>query len=229
MYCPKCGKENPDNAQLCHSCSSVLTSTPTQAPSPDAKTSGLAIAALVLGILSIFTLGLTAIPAIILGIIGLVRIEKSGGKLTGKGFAIGGIAVPVASLPLGLLLLAGVMTFNYRAHPVKSGIEFISEEEMVWVKCYNKSCSAEYQMGKRAYYKYVEEHGNPMAQTVAPLVCESCGSESVFRAEKCQNTNCAIVFFSGEVPNDFSDRCPKCGQSATEEIRKARMRERSGG
>jgi len=105
MYCPKCGKENPDDAQLCHSCSSVLTSTPTQAPSLGVKTSGLAIAALVLGILSFFTLGLTAIPAIILGIISLVRIEKSGGRITGRGFAIGGIVVPVLAVPVFLMII----------------------------------------------------------------------------------------------------------------------------
>ena len=105
MYCPKCGTENPEDAQSCHSCSSVLTSAPAQAPALGVKTSGLAIAALVLGILSIFTLGLTAIPAIILGIISLVRIEKSGGRITGKGFAIGGIVVPVVLVPVFLMII----------------------------------------------------------------------------------------------------------------------------
>ncbi len=105
MYCPKCGKENPDGAQLCHSCNSVLTSTPAQAPALGVKTSGLAIAALILGILSIFTLGLTAIPAIILGIISLVTIEKSGGRITGRGFAIGGIVVPVVLVPVFLMII----------------------------------------------------------------------------------------------------------------------------
>jgi len=105
MYCPKCGKENPDNAQLCHSCSSVLTSTPAQVQALGVKTSGMAIAALVLGILSIFTLGLTMIPAIILGIISLVTIEKSGGRKTGRGFAIGGIVVPVVAVPVLLMII----------------------------------------------------------------------------------------------------------------------------
>jgi len=105
MYCPKCGKENPDNAQLCHSCSSVLTSTPAQVQALGVKISGMAIAALILGILSIFTLGLTAIPAIILGIIGLVTIEKSGGRITGRGFAIGGIVVPVLAVPVLLMII----------------------------------------------------------------------------------------------------------------------------
>ena len=68
----------------------------------------MAIAALVLGIMSIFTCALTAIPAIILGIVSLVRIEKSGGSLTGRGFAIAGIVVPSVSLPL-IALLMGIM------------------------------------------------------------------------------------------------------------------------
>ncbi len=105
MYCSKCGKKNPDNAQLCHSCSSVLTSTPAQAPALGVKTSGLAIAALVLGILSFFSFGITAIPALIFGIISLVKIEKSGGRITGRGFAIAGIVTPV----LGFIPLMAIM------------------------------------------------------------------------------------------------------------------------
>jgi len=123
MYCPKCGTENPDDAQLCRSCSWVLTSTSTVASNPDAKTSGLAITSLVLGILSFCTFFLTMIPAIIFGIISLVKIEKSGGQLKGKGLAIAGIAVPSASLffmvPIMMLAilmpaLARVRMISYR-------------------------------------------------------------------------------------------------------------------
>ena len=106
MYCSECGKENPDDAQFCSSCNSALTSTPTETPAPVVKTSGMAIAALVLGILSIFTFGLTAIPALIFGIISLVIIEKSGGRITGRGFAITGIVAPVLGLvPLMAILM----------------------------------------------------------------------------------------------------------------------------
>ncbi|MBW7989430.1 MAG: DUF4190 domain-containing protein, partial [Planctomycetes bacterium] len=105
MNCSKCGKENPDGAQHCNSCGSVLTSTPTEAPGVSVKRSGMAIAALVLGILSFFTFGITALPALIFGIISLVIIEKSGGRMTGRGFAITGIVAPV----LGLLPLMGIL------------------------------------------------------------------------------------------------------------------------
>ena len=108
MYCQKCGQENPDIAQVCRACGAVLISHPIQAPGLSVKSSGMAIAAMVLGIMSIFTCALTAIPAIILGIVSLVRIEKSGGSLTGRGFAIAGIVVPSVSLPL-IALLMGIM------------------------------------------------------------------------------------------------------------------------
>jgi prepilin-type processing-associated H-X9-DG protein len=107
MYCSKCGAQNPDDAKMCHACGSGLIQS-TKAPGLVAKTSGMAVVALVLGILSIFTCGITTIPAIILGIVSLVKIERSGGSLSGTGFAIAGIVVPTALLPL-LALLIGIL------------------------------------------------------------------------------------------------------------------------
>ncbi len=105
MYCPKCGKENPDDVHLCQYCSWVLTSISITEQNPNARTSGLAITSLVLAILSFFTLFLTMIPAMIVGIVSLVKIEKSGGQLKGKGLAIAGIAAPAVMLPF----VAGMM------------------------------------------------------------------------------------------------------------------------
>jgi prepilin-type processing-associated H-X9-DG protein len=75
----------------------------------DAKTSGLAITALVLMVLSVFTCGLTALPALICGIIALVKIGNSGGQLKGKGFAIAGIVAPVVMIPIMAMQLAIMM------------------------------------------------------------------------------------------------------------------------
>jgi len=109
MYCPKCGTQNPDDAQVCRSCSGVLTRVSTMAPAPAAKTSGLAIASFVLGILSLCTFFITAIPAVILGIVSLVKISKSSGRLQGNGFAIAGIVVPAVSVIFVLPLMMGIM------------------------------------------------------------------------------------------------------------------------
>ena len=110
MYCPKCGTQNVDEARFCGDCGAILTPSPPPVAEPIIpKTSGMAIAALVLGILSIFTCLLTGIPSIICGIISLIKIEKSGGRITGKGFAISGIILPVVVLPFVALLMGILM------------------------------------------------------------------------------------------------------------------------
>jgi prepilin-type processing-associated H-X9-DG protein len=59
----------------------------------EAKTSGMAITSLVLGILGLLTCGVSSLVGLILGIIALVKINRSGGRLTGNGLAIAGICV----------------------------------------------------------------------------------------------------------------------------------------
>ncbi len=108
------------------------------------------------------------------------------------------------------------------------GIDDISDDEMTWVICRNKSCNAEYEMGRKEYFKFVSANANPMGPPPA-LTCETCGEPSIYEAEKCQNEACGAVFRKGSVPNDHADRCPKCKQSATEELRNARKREMAGG
>ena len=115
MNCPKCGTQNPDDIQVCTSCGSELTIPPTPAESVKVKTSSFAIASLLLGILSIFVFYLAAaeksdiiaiisfglaISALAFGIISLIRIGLSAGRITGKGFAVLGIVMPVVFFSL---------------------------------------------------------------------------------------------------------------------------------
>ncbi len=82
MYCPTCGKPNNANAPACASCGAKLLT-----PNADAeavlkhllpiKTSAWAIAAGYLGLLS--PLMIFAPPAIICGIVALIRINKRPG------------------------------------------------------------------------------------------------------------------------------------------------------
>ena len=79
---------------------------------PQASTSGLAIASLVLGILSMLCCGiLTCIPGIICGHMGIHAVNKSEGKLTGKGMAIAGLILSYASLLLTLLGLVFLILY----------------------------------------------------------------------------------------------------------------------
>ena len=68
------------------------------------KTSGLAIASLVCGIVGPCTGGLLSIVGIILGIVGMGKIKRSGGAVGGRGLAIAGLIVSVVTLIIGLAI-----------------------------------------------------------------------------------------------------------------------------
>lgn len=122
------------------------------------------------------------------------------------------------------LLVAGFVTYKYVFAGSSGGLSSIPEDELVWVKCNNPACKAEYQMNKRKFFEEVEKRFNPLVQTTPPLVCEKCGQESLYEAVKC--ANCGNIFFKGVVHGDIEDRCPECGHSAIEDSRKARLAER---
>src|SRR5215471_21783444 len=83
------------------------------------KRKGLAIASLILGIISIPTLGLLvmgALTGIALGIVSLNQIRKDPAHYGGKGMAIGGIVTSAVSLliivALGILAAIAVPKLN---------------------------------------------------------------------------------------------------------------------
>ena len=130
MDCPKCGQKSPDFAKWCLWCGVKLTApaapTPT-APEPektkpvDVRTNRLAIAAFVLGILSFLLLPVALSPvgraifsvaglgtadlAVLLGVISLVQISVSRGKLAGRGYAIIGTIIPIILLSIVISVL----------------------------------------------------------------------------------------------------------------------------
>jgi hypothetical protein len=67
-------------------------------PAGPVKTSGLAIASLVLGILGLFTCGAAALIGLILGIIAMTKVKQSRGALGGGGIALAGIIVSAVFL-----------------------------------------------------------------------------------------------------------------------------------
>lgn len=85
-------------------------------PSTPVKTYGLATASLILGIAGfILCIGIPSLLAVIFGIIGLVRIGKSAGALTGKGQAIAGIILGglwLVLFPILVILLAIIIPSN---------------------------------------------------------------------------------------------------------------------
>lgn len=109
-----------------------MTGLPPRDPSPQgdvpqpAATSGAAVAGLVCGLLSLCSMGLTAIPGIILGLVGLARIRASAGRLRGSGLAAAGIVTSVIGLLIGLVvvgcLLLGALTAAGRHGRVEASV-----------------------------------------------------------------------------------------------------------
>ncbi len=118
MFCENCQHQVSDAASFCPACGhpQVPVSSPppqpapqqrysayappaTNAPTVAAKTNGMAVASLVLGIVWVF--GITSILALIFGILSKRQIETSNGAQTGRGLSIAGIvlgAVGIAGL-----------------------------------------------------------------------------------------------------------------------------------
>lgn len=108
--CPACGAPVKPEARFCNSCGSEISK---EAAPSGKKTSGFAIASLILGVLG-FCTTITSIPGLILGIVGLQRIKRSGGTLTGQGMAIAGIvtsALVVALVMIAFAAMSAAITF----------------------------------------------------------------------------------------------------------------------
>ena len=112
----------------------------------------------------------------------------------------------------------------YMSRSKRSGLDSVPRGQMIWVKCRNPDCAAEYEMDNKDYWEYVEKYRNPMSVSVPPLTCRDCEKKSVFRAVKCEK--CELLFFHGTVRGGYADTCPKCGFSKMKEQRTSGREER---
>jgi predicted Zn-ribbon and HTH transcriptional regulator len=107
-------------------------------------------------------------------------------------------------------VLVGFIAYNSISGS-PSGVESLKRGTLIWLKCLK--CEAAYQMDEKDYYEFLEKH--KMDGVV--MSCDKCGEGNVLRAAKCDK--CGVIFFMSGALDDYKDRCPKCGYSATEEKR----------
>lgn len=127
--------------------------------------------------------------------------------------------IKISIIVVCLALAAIVFTMHSKRGP--RGLASIPRGDIVWIKCKNPQCGAEYQMSKREFLELVEERVANMAGSPAsapPVACKECRELSARRAVKCEK--CGHVFFYGANRNDFPDRCPECGYSKRENMRR---------
>ena len=114
MICPKCQREIPDAAPYCAYCGVRFAHPVAEAPPPSTpRTSGLAVASLILGLLG--GLVITALLGLIFGIIALLQIGGSRGRLRGQGIAIAGTIISGLALLRIPILAATVFPVFMRA------------------------------------------------------------------------------------------------------------------
>jgi len=78
-------------------------------PAPAPKTSGHAIAGLIVGLAGLCTCGVGGIAGLVLSIVALKKIDASRGTLGGRGLAIAGIIASAICILVGLVIGLGVL------------------------------------------------------------------------------------------------------------------------
>ena len=102
MFCPNCGTQNPDDVKFCANCGAALSvdvnAASSPAPSlapvveiPAPKQNVLCTVALFGSLASISLLGTTALPFLIVSIIGFISAIKN--KENGIGYAVAGMII----------------------------------------------------------------------------------------------------------------------------------------
>ncbi len=107
MFCPNCGKENEDTISHCTVCDTVLNATQPSVPvnnntvpvQSTSTTNGLAIASLILSLLSI------SIPGVVCGHIARKQI-RTNPEQTGDGLALAGLIIGYLAIAVYGLFIA---------------------------------------------------------------------------------------------------------------------------
>ena len=113
MNCQRCGDTNPDNAVFCLNCGFRFEKGADNAVPSSGLKKGMAVAALVIGILNIFLFGLFglgAITGVIIGFLALGKIRKAPMEYGGKGMAIAGLTLSGLSVILSFFAIIAAVS-----------------------------------------------------------------------------------------------------------------------
>jgi len=160
-------------------CSSVPPAPPIQASGGPARTSGLAIASLVCGVLGMC--GITALAGLVMGIVALTKINHSQGRLKGGGLAVAGICVS------GLMMLFAIPILAAMLLPALAK----AKDRAQTINCTNNA-----KMLGLAVRMYALDNKDkfPTATNWCDLILTDAGSPTTFQCPADSQTRCAFAF-----------------------------------
>ena len=153
---------------------------PGGAPTP--KTSALAVTSLILGVLGVFTCGISALVGLVLGIIALVKISNSRGAQKGHGLALAGTIVSGVFLLMIPIFAAMTLPALAAAH-----------DKAFQIKCVNN----EKQLALAIKINSDDNNGHfpPAATWCDAIQPEAGGNNQLFRCPATDSTNrCGYAF-----------------------------------
>jgi predicted RNA-binding Zn-ribbon protein involved in translation (DUF1610 family) len=129
------------------------------------------------------------------------------------------------------LLVIGAIFMSLSGGDAGSTVSLKSQS--VGVVCLNPDCGYKEAMDRSSYQQLVMEkddelgitpedkamgRGRGVGTIEIPLTCPKCGEDSFISGHICGNPDCGEIFPPQET--DPRDKCPKCGYSRIEEIKK---------
>lgn len=216
MDCPFCGEKILQKAKKCKHCGEFLSGRPSAVPVPFPpkrsatpqpalqKTSGLAIASLILGLLGV------SIPGLICGMVSLVKIKKNSQTLKGGGMALAGTIFSIVTLLLQIVFMVFVMPHkDFSTLLAQSDTNATDPNRKIPFMCTNTDCNTV------EFFTVDHLQKTQQSSSMGPLVldCPKCQKHTLTQAVACPA--CGEVFIMNMDPQKgiFDDKCPKCGES----------------
>jgi hypothetical protein len=157
----------------------------------EVKTSDMAIASLVLGVLGLC--GITGLAGLILGLVSLGKINRSGGRLRGHGLAVAGICVSSVMLFLSIPFMARL------ALPAMARTKHEAERfspSRARERAQIKYCSGNLRVLAACVKLYAQEHTNqlPPAATWCDAIQSKVIAPEIFQCFAEPSRRCAFAF-----------------------------------
>ena len=144
MYCNKCGSYIPSKRTVCSNCGAPVPDpnapAPVVEPEPEKRSNGIAVAGLVMGIITIVLCWFPGIP-LLTGLLGFIfsiaDIAKKNAR--SKGAAVTGLILSIAGLILSVcallaLIIPGVTKYLAAAEEAKSQMSTMGLVWRTWIR-----------------------------------------------------------------------------------------------